>query len=90
MRHPFSCLAPAHRGLILAVLFLAVAALAVVRTKQGKPLRSEIPRGIFAFEFVYGAQTAAAVGAFQATEGLVVDSEAGRQTAEELGVSLIP
>lgn len=39
---------------------------------------------------VYGGQTAAAVGAFQATEGLVVDGEVGRHTAEVLGVSLVP
>lgn len=37
---------------------------------------------------VYGAKTAAAVAAFQALRGLVVDGQVGPQTAERLGVAL--
>jgi N-acetylmuramoyl-L-alanine amidase len=37
---------------------------------------------------VYGAKTAAAVGAFQQTKGLVMDGEVGPQTAKELGIKL--
>lgn len=37
---------------------------------------------------IYGAKTAAAVGAFQQVEGLVVDGEVGQQTSRALGVTL--
>ena len=38
----------------------------------------------------YGHDTAAAVGAFQATKGLVVDGQVGRQTARRLKVDISP
>lgn len=37
---------------------------------------------------IYGVKTAAAAGAFQQINGLVVDGEVGPQTAKELGIQL--
>jgi murein L,D-transpeptidase YcbB/YkuD len=58
----------------------------VVRDIQQALLDAEFDPG--PIDGIYGAKTAAAVGAFQQVKGLVVDGEVGPQTAKELGIKL--
>lgn len=58
----------------------------VVRAVQEALARQSIDPGTV--DGLYGAQTAAAVNAFQIAHGLVPDGEVGTETAEALGVTL--